>query len=59
MPANAPHDLLTTRSLYVMFSKAKEADVDTSMLDSEQLTALGLAEDLKSFFLTGDPGRPD
>ncbi|KAG2063593.1 hypothetical protein BDR04DRAFT_1163527 [Suillus decipiens] len=56
MPANAPHDLLTTRSLYVMFLKAKEADVDMSMLNSEQLTALRLAEDLNSFFLTGDPG---
>ncbi|KAG2110400.1 uncharacterized protein F5147DRAFT_772656 [Suillus discolor] len=56
MPANAPHDLLTTHSLHVMFSKAKEADVNTSMLDSEKLTALRLAEDLNSFFLTGDPG---
>jgi hypothetical protein len=41
-----------------MLSKPKEADVDTSMLDSEQLTALRLAQDLQSFFLTGDPGRP-
>ncbi|KAG1849443.1 hypothetical protein DFJ58DRAFT_729526 [Suillus subalutaceus] len=27
MPANASHDLLTTCSLHVMFSKAKEADI--------------------------------
>ncbi|KAG2030615.1 hypothetical protein BDR03DRAFT_1016954 [Suillus americanus] len=55
MPANTPHNLLTTYSLHVIFSKAKEADIDTSMLNSEQLTALSLAEDLNSFFLTGDP----
>lgn len=58
MPAKAPHQLLTTQSLQVMFSKPREADVDASMLNPEQLTALTLAQDLKSFFLTGDPGRP-
>ncbi|KAG1733422.1 hypothetical protein EDD22DRAFT_959005 [Suillus occidentalis] len=56
MPANAPHQLLTTHSLQAMFSKPSEADVDTSMLNPEQLTALRLAQDLNSFFLTGDPG---
>ncbi|KAG1744240.1 hypothetical protein EDB19DRAFT_1827121 [Suillus lakei] len=56
MPANAPHDLLTTHSLNIMFLKAKEGNVDTSMLDSKQLQALGLAEGLDNFFLTSDPG---
>ncbi|KAG2345289.1 hypothetical protein BDR05DRAFT_946808 [Suillus weaverae] len=56
MPANAPHDLLTTHSLNIMFSKAKEGNMDMSMLDHGQLKALRLAEDLDSFFLTGDLG---
>ncbi|KAG2352809.1 hypothetical protein BDR07DRAFT_1497595 [Suillus spraguei] len=56
MPPNAPHDLLTTHSLNVMFSAVKEGDVDLSMLNTEQFKAVKLAQELDSFFLTGDPG---
>ncbi|KAG2359131.1 hypothetical protein BDR07DRAFT_1378932 [Suillus spraguei] len=56
MPPNTSHDLLTTHSLNVMFSRVNEGNVDVSMLNTEQLKAVKLAQELDSFFPTGDPG---